>query len=309
MVSLVSAAATLLAAPAQPAPPWKLNPHADGSTLLSPAGQEVLGYLTTKPRDSTLSANSTCCFFPLLTPSGGSVVTLGPPDHKHHRGAFFAWYQMLGREKADFWGWGEYAPTVDRRIRNRALTLTENSPEQATLRIANEWMVNAVPMVQEKLAAIVRILPEGRWLELTFDLTSTEEVVLPQAAFSGFCVKAKTGPDALITRPDGPVTLPSPHHLKPETDWPDAAWYDYSVSLETGKTAGISVFSHPANPPTKWHNIAGIGMINPCILAGGPVTLHPAKALTLRYALLIHDGAAPVDALNRLALRWHSLPE
>ena len=285
---------------------WQLKTGPDGVSLIAPTGGEALSYLTRKPAGSTLSANSACCFYPLRTPSGESVVTLGPPDHKHHRGVFFAWYQMLGKEKADFWGWGEYAPTAGRIIRNRSVELGKQSAEQATLNIANDWLVQDAPMLREKLTATTKSLPEGRWLDLTFVFSVVEEIKLPQVAFSGFCVKAQTGKKAVFTSPDGPVNLPAPHYLKPETDWPDAAWYDYSVELPNGKTVGLAILSHASNPPTKWHNIAGIGMMNPCILAPGEVTLKPAAPLTLRYALLVHDGAAPVAALNRLAASWRA---
>ncbi len=283
---------------------WQLKTGSDGVSLIAPTGGEALSYLTRKPAGSTLSANSTCCFYPLRTPSGESVVTLGPADHKHHRSVFFAWYQMLGKQKADFWGWGEYAPTAGRIIRNRSVELGGQSAGQATLNIANEWLVEEVPMLREQLTATTKLLPEGRWLELVFTLHPQEEIKLPRAAFSGFCVKAETGQGATFTSPDGLVKRPAPHYLKPETDWPDAAWYDYSVTLTNGKTVGLAVLNHPSNPPTQWHNIAGIGMINPCIVAPGEVTLKPNTPLTLRYALLIHDGPAPVEALNQLAARW-----
>jgi len=95
---------------------WSLRPGVDRGTLVSPAGKDVLGYLKTKPAGSALSANSACGIYPLLTPAGESIVALAPKDHPHHRGVFFAWYEVNGVEKADFWGWGAHAPTKDVRV-------------------------------------------------------------------------------------------------------------------------------------------------------------------------------------------------
>jgi hypothetical protein len=42
-------------------------------------------------------------------------------------------------------------------------------------------------------------------------------------------------------------------------------------------------------------------MLNPCHLMDGDLVLKPGHPLKLRYALLVHDGPAPVAALNDLA--------
>ena len=282
-------------------PEWSLQPGADGVTLVSPSGREVLGYLKTKPAGSALTANSACGIYPLLTPAGESVVALAPKDHPHHRGVFFAWYEVDGAEKADFWGWGAHAPTEGRRIVNTSLKLAEPSAAGARMLVENEWRVGEAVMIREKLAVTSRTLPEGNYHELTFTLTPTGDITVPRAAFSGFCVKGKSGPNAVITTPNGPAKLPPPMHDDPATGWPDVAWYDYTATLDTGKTAGVTVLSHPSNPPTKWHNPIGIGMINPCILMDGDLVLKANQPLTLRYAVLAHDGAASAEILDRLA--------
>jgi hypothetical protein len=95
--------------------------------------------------------------------------------------------------------------------------------------------------------------------------------------------------------------LPAPHHLKPETDWPAAAWYDYTIALENGKTIGATVVDHPGNPATVWHNLEPIAMVNPCIVAPGPVAVKAGQTLRLRYRLVVHDGPAPVPLLQKLS--------
>ncbi len=287
-------------------PKWTLRPGPDGATVVAPSGRDVFGYLKTKPAGSALSANSACGIYPLLTPSGQSVAALAPKDHPHHRGVFFAWYEVDGFAKADFWGWGAHAPTEDRRIVNTSLRMGEKSADQGRLLVENEWRVADQVMLREALTVTSRTLPEGNWHELTFVLTPVGEVTVPRAAFSGFCVKCEAGADPQVSSPEGPVKLPAPKHDDPSTGWPDAAWYDYTARLGTGKTAGVAVLSHPSNPPTRWHNPVGIAMLNPCLLMDGDLKLHPARPLTLRYAVFAHDGPVPAAALDRLAKEYRA---
>ncbi len=280
---------------------WSLREEAHGSTLVSPAGRDILGYLKTKPAGSGLSANSACGVYPLLTPAGESVVALAPKDHPHHRGVFFAWYEINGREKADFWGWGAHAPTQDRVIVNTDLRLVESKARRARLLVTNEWRISGRTVLRESLTLVTRMVPEGNWHEFTFTLVPTENLTIPRAAFSGFCVKGKSGQQPIMSNPEGPVTLAPPKYDDPTTGWPNVPWYDYTVTLDSGKRAGVAALSHPSNPPTQWHNPIGIGMLNPCHLMEGDLSLKSGQPLVLRYALLVHDGPVPTAALNRLS--------
>ena len=104
--------------------------------------------------------------------------------------------------------------------------------------------------------------------------------------------------------PEGKVSLAWPHYLKPETDWPAADGYDLSIELEDGKTVGMAVLDHPDNPPSGWHNVGRLAMMNPCITAAGPITLTKGEPFVLRYRLVAHDGPAPVDLLKTLSAEW-----
>ena len=103
-------------------------------------------------------------------------------------------------------------------------------------------------------------------------------MTLKQTAFGGFCVKARKDGKSAYSDPKGEVKLPNPHHLKPETDWPAAAWYDFTTELAGGKKIGVAVVDHADNPPSVWHNLAPIAMVNPCIVATGPGDLEGRQA-------------------------------
>src|SRR6266567_328012 len=73
---------------------YTLEPDPAGKTLKGPDGRTVFTYLTRKPEGVPLAGNSACCFHPVNTPSGERVTDIAPPDHRDHRGAFFAWGNM-----------------------------------------------------------------------------------------------------------------------------------------------------------------------------------------------------------------------
>ena len=100
------------------------------------------------------------------------------------------------------------------------------------------------------------------------------------------------------------MKLPNPSHVKPESDWPAAPWYGYTLRLDDGKVAGVAVIDHPQNPRSFWHNHRDVRMLNPCIVAPAAVKLNANEPLVLRYRVVAHDGETPASELGRLAEAW-----
>jgi hypothetical protein len=272
--------------------------------LKTPDGRTVFRYMTKKPVPTKLTANSVCCLFPLKTPSGEDVVEFAPADHPHHRGVFLTWHAMEGAKAADFWGWGQFAPTKDRVIQNRSVKLLKADAKGADVAVCNQWTAEGEVMIDESTTITAREIKGAYVIDLDFRLAPTSDVTLKQTAFSGLCVKSRKDGKAVYSDPKGEVKLPAPHHLKPETDWPSADWYDYTNQLNSGKTVGIAVLDHPGNPPSVWHNLGAIAMVNPCIVAPGPVTIKKGQPLRLRYRLVVHDGPTPTELLAELTKQW-----
>lgn len=283
---------------------FTLVPDEHGMVLRTPDGRTVFSYMTKKPAVTNLTANSVCCLYPVNTPSGERAVDFAPGDHRHHRGVFLAWHSTKGKVKADFWGWGAWAPTEGRVIKNRSVKLAAADAKHAVLEVQNEWMVKDDVMIEEATSVTACETMGVYVIDMKFKLTPTVDATLDQTAFGGFCIKGRKDGKAFYCSPDGKVDLPNPHHLKPETDWPAADWYDYIIKLESGKTVGVAVLDHPGNPPSTWHNLHPIAMVNPCIVAPGPVTIKKGQTLTLRYRLVVHDGPPPLAVLKKLNADW-----
>jgi len=294
---------------------FTLVPDPHGKNLKAPDGHMVFRYMTKKPAETKLTANSVCCLYPLNTPSGERVVDFAPSDHPHHRGVFLAWHSITttkANKKADFWGWGEWAPTEGRLIKNSSVKLIQADSEHAMLEVCNDWLVGNQKMIDEITFIVARQVKSAYVIDLNYHLTPAMDITLDKTAFGGFCVKARKDGKDFYYSPSGLVQLPNPHHLKPESDWPAADWYDYTMKLNSVKTVGVAVIDHPANPPTTWHNLAPIAMVNPCIVAPEAVKINKGQTLQLRYRLVAHDGPTPVKLLNRLTDGWrqqiHSEP-
>ncbi len=286
---------------------YTLAPDEHGMVLKTPDGQTVFRYMTKKPAETNLSANSVCCLYPVFTPSGVRAVDFAPGDHRHHRGVFLAWHATTcGGKRADFWGWGSFAPTENRVIRNRSVQLAAADGERAVLKIRNDWTVGPDVVIEESLSITTRRQSGVNVIDLDFDLMPKVDVTLDRTAFGGFCVKGRKDGKSAYFDPDGKVDLPNPHHLKPETDWPAADWYDYVIELEEGKTVGVAVLEHAQNPPSTWHNLQPIAMVNPCIVAPGAVQRKQGQPLRLRYRLVVHDGPPPKELLEKLSAQWRS---
>jgi hypothetical protein len=272
--------------------------------IRTPEGKEILQYQLQRPADSKLSVDSACYFHPVSTPKGVVVTEVAPSDHLHHRGIFLAWVEMHGRDEADFWGWGEHAPTKNRTIVNREVSQPVSNTTNAGFRARNEWRAETNVVLTEQLQAAARTEGPANIVDLVYSLTAKDDLTLSQWAFSGFCVRVRKDGKIEAEAPEGPVALPNPKHTEPATDWPAAAWYGYSLALADGNIVGAAVIDHPQNPRSLWHNHRDVRMLNPCIVAPGAVTMKAGVPLVLRYRVVVYDGPTPRELLNKLAKDW-----
>jgi hypothetical protein len=281
-------------------PSFELKQHGDSMTFQNPSGKALLRYEYKGAEFENLSVESLCFFHPFATPSRVVMTEVAPADHPHHRGIFLAFVEMHGEKDADFWGWGQHAPTKGRVIVNQSNSLLTKKPQSFIAH--NHWVADGVVMIEERLAAQPTVHnPQVHLLDLHYTLTPVSDINLSQWAFSGFCVRTRKDAKLVAYGPKGEVTLPNPSHLKPETDWPAEPWYAYELEFTDGKVAGIAVIDHPHNPPSLWHNHREIRMLNPCIVAPAAVKLREGEPLVLRYRVVAYDGPTQTGELDRLA--------
>ena len=329
LASVLSPSARAMAAQDAAASPsatsgvYTLQPVTDGMQMRTRDGRVVFEYLTRKPAGASLTGPSAACFHPFNTPSGEPVTALGPDDHPHHRGVYLAWHDSEFRApitsrgqtsplfgwnitKADFWGWGVYAPRDDRVIRTTDVRLVSADANRAQIDIRNDWNVGRRKMLDEVTSAIVSERNGVFVMDLTFRLTPVEDYRLNKQSFSGFNFQARKDGESHFTNSAGEVRLRDPHYSVPELNWPPSPWYGYVLATDDGTTVGAAVIDHPSNPPSTWHNSRSLWMLNPVIAALQPYTIRAGETLTLRYRVISHDGPTPTDVVDALSTEFRA---
>ena len=291
---------------ARAASAYTLTPTPNGMELKTPDGRVVFEYLTKKPEGVPLAAPSAACFHPVNTPSGERVTAIAPTDHLHHRGIFFGWqnaeFHTPEVVKADFWASGTLAPREGRVVQNREIKLTSANEKQANIDIRNEWLVDGKKMGDEIDSAAVTERDGVFVLDLEYRVAPLYEYVVSRNAFSGFDVQCRKDGDSYYSTLYGKTTWADPQTRNPALNLPDLPWYDFTIKLKDGgKTVGAAVINHLGNGPTTWHNMSTLFMLNPVIVAAGPVTIRPGSPLTLRYRVVVHDGPSPTWVLQKLS--------
>ncbi len=281
---------------------YTLTPDEHGQVLKTPDGRQVGRFMTRKPADTTLTVDSVCCLYPVLTPKGVPISEFSPSDHKHHRGIFFGWPHVEhGDGKvSDFWGWGKFGPFANRVITNRGVKLLEADAKHAVLEVRNEWLAEGQSLLLEATTISIREREAAYVLDYDLHFTAVVDLVLKETSLGGFCPRVLKSPQTVVSSPKGKVELKAPNPLDPLSAWPDEGWYDFTIPTEGGGQAGIAVVNHRDNPPTRWFNLPKMGMLNPCITTHGAVPLKAGKTLRLRYTVVVHDGSAPASLLSSL---------
>jgi hypothetical protein len=207
---------------------YTLVPVADGMELKTPDGRVVFEYLTRKPAGSGLTTESAACFHPVNTPAGERVTALAPDDHPHHRGMFLGWHDAEFRQpitprsptdplfgwnitKADFWGWGQYAPRDGRVITTTSIRLVTADQKHAVVELHNDWMVGRRKMLDEMTTATAAERDGVYVIDLQYRLSPVVDYVINKAAFGGFDLQARKDGQSYFTNSAGPVTLRDPH--------------------------------------------------------------------------------------------------
>ncbi len=309
-----------LCASATAASEYTLQPVEYGMQLRTPDGRVILEYMTKKPANIGLTSESVACFHPVNTPSGEPITAIAPNDHPHHRGIFLGWHDSefhvpanfdnygptrplrgWNPVRADFWGWGVYAPREGRLIKTTGVKLTEADAAHGTIEIHNDWLVDGRKMLDDTVTAVVSERDGVYVLDLTYRLVPEVDYLLAKSAFGGFDLQARKDGESWYTNSQGRVNRPDPHYSIPELNWPSAPWYGYMIRLQNGKTLGAAVIDHPENPATTWHNSSHLWMLNPVITGASDVILRGGATMTLRYRVVVHDGETPTALVDRLA--------
>ncbi len=246
-------------------------------------------------------------FYPLIGPSGSSLVRMGhpgAPDHSHHRGIWFAHHDVTG---IDFW-----SDVTPAKIRQQQWLCFEDGDEEARLAVTLGWFDGHDPQALLQQQVIVAVRPAAAERETLVEIQSTfrptsQRLEFRQSNFGFLGVRVAKNLSAYFG--GGTITDSEARVGEPAIFGQQASWMDYSGCNGPRPTAmreGITYFDHPDNPgyPTHWHVREDGWMIAAACMQQPLVTAQQAP-LTLRYLLHAHAGPVDVDRVSELAADFH----
>ncbi|KPL25183.1 MAG: hypothetical protein AMJ75_01865 [Phycisphaerae bacterium SM1_79] len=234
--------------------------------------------------------------FPVIGESGRSLTRMGhphdPESHSHHNSV---WISHNDVEGVSFWS--------DRgggKIRHKRIVKFEDGMESASIVTENEWVTNGGKVLLLETREIAALPLDGsEWLiVIDMELKAVDKAAkLGKTPFGMIGVRmAKT-----IGVNDGGGTIRNSEGAVNEKEvfWKRARWVDYSGSITSKNTEGITLFDHPENPnfPSHFH-VRNDGWMGASLTFDGPRTIEPDKPLHLRYRLYVHSDMKAVDAIE-----------
>lgn len=253
-------------------------------------------------------------FYPVIGPGGAGMTRNWPlketpgeeHDHLHHRGLWYAHGAVNGQ---DFW---TEKPGAG-RIVHRGFNEIKSSGNVGIIRSTNDWVAADGKIVcsDERVFRVFAASEQERRFdfEITFhashsDLTlgDTKEAALSIRVAETMRVAKPIVKGQPPARGDGHIITSV--GARDQDAWGKrAAWCDYSGPVN-GKTLGIAIFDHPANPkhPTWWMvRDYGLHAANPfgqhdfektSDAHAGDIHIAAGKELKFRYRFYLHEGDA-----------------
>jgi hypothetical protein len=239
---------------------------------------------------------------PLYDFDGNELTEDFPADHKHQRGVFWAWHQVLIGEKPICDQWATQDAIWDVRE-----VQTMVSEQGAELRTKVDWKSpnwldeegNQKPFVREETTIRVhRAQADARAIDFEIRLLALEPELRiggshDEKGYGGFSPRVRLPADVRFLGEQG--------EIEPKGTAVEAgAWVDVTASYGTTETkSGIAMLCHPSLPvfPPPWILRREKSMQNAVYPGATPVLLPTKEPLVLRYRLVVHRGAPTAEQI------------
>ncbi len=245
---------------------------------------------------------------PVFSPSGKVVTGNHPPDHRWHRGIWFAWTHTIfeGREP-DFWNMGkEKDGQLTGEVRFDRLDRTWSGPVQGGFVSQHRWIDHTSGAEKDALrerweVAVFRPLASAN-RAFVFDLTSTQscasaEIKLPKYHYGGLGVRG----NALWDPTEKVTMLTSNGDDRKAGDSSKGKWVHLGGEVD-GSPTGLAVLIHPGN--FRFPQPLRLNPKNPqlCVAPSqdGDWEIAPGQPYVSRYRFVVADGKADAAELDRL---------
>lgn len=243
-------------------------------------------------------------YYPVRSPSGGSMTVQHPDPYPHHRSFWFAdRVQLEGQRAVNFYGAlyskadksAPKSPYRDRIRHVEFLPPAEGDAGKTVVRTKLLWEMDLdKPVLEEVRSMRVAPLGEGEYfLDVTFTVTAAfGDVTFVSDAVHYAWPYIRMNGDFNVQTGGGTITSSTGGVNQAGTNGKEAVWIDYSHTAD-GVSEGLAIFSSPDNPqPHKWltRDYGCFGPRRPDERSGKPFTLAEGESLSRRVGILVHRG-------------------
>ncbi len=258
---------------------------------------------------------------PIFSPSGKLVTGNHPPDHRWHRGVWFAWTDtdFEGRHP-DFWNMGK-GPGGDKsgdkllaEVRFASLEKSWGGPESGGFISKHRFIDHSGDADQDVLnetweVTARRVVADGRPANV-IDLVSTQTCAsasplkLPKYHYGGLGVRG----NALWDPVDKVTMLTSNGDDRKAGDGTKGKWVHIGGDVD-GAPTGLAVLIHPSN--FRFPQPLRLNPKNPqlCIAPSqdGDWSIEPGRSYVSRYRIVVFDGAPDAAWIEKLWQQYADL--
>jgi hypothetical protein len=274
--------------------PFAFRESSPASLELSERGQPVFVYnfggILAAGAPETMRRST--YLHPVYAPDGTVLTDDFNPDHRHHRGIFWAWEVVVfDGQTNDIW-------TV-KGFRQKFVrwTARETTAASARLAVENGWYDGARKFVKEDVEIVAHpTTGDRRRLDFTLRFEATEKPVTimgtpsGRKGYGGFAFRTAPrngGPASTVIRTDEGV-------LKGDGVMARHPWAELFGTFG-GRKELIRIeddASNPGYPKNGWLLRHGFALLNVSYPGLEPLTLQPGKPLVLKYRVVLASGAA-----------------
>ena len=254
--------------------------------------------------------------FPLCTPAGFAVTSECPADHPHHASLWIAsdHVHMLMPAAGDTVEEYTYNFYVDEVFQGRAPgrvveTAVSGRPigedafeiaQELEWRGPSEWAAREGRLVAREIRTLrVATGPTRHRIDLASHFTSGEHALkLGPTRHAWFNARVA---DSMIVANGGAIRDDRGRHGGTGTSGEGARWVDFSGPVGGGATAGLSIIPRFADGRTSHWFVADWGVITVGPFRSEALRLEPGETFAARCTVLVHDGEADVEEIERIA--------
>ncbi len=241
------------------------------------------------------------CFHPLSMPDGSVITDFRPADHRWHRGAWFSWKFLNGK---NFWEENPEGEPRDGWSRVESIEFTPNPDFSADIKLKMRYIEKSgVECFAEERAIHVSTPQDDGTYAIIVDLKfiALQDVVINKWYYGGFSLRMAKGRENWSFLDVNGIcgsthVKQQSNHLLSREPSPWAAF----VEKQGEPTQGIAILDHCSNPyhPVRWLLLPHMPFMSPVFQYDRDIKVNKNESLKLRYQIMTFKNQNATQFIN-----------